>query len=61
MEYSQPIKAIDSVILLIGLSNGSVWSVDTRTNSFLNSIAISDSLVMSIVCEDSWVIASCEN
>ena len=45
LSYVQPSPEQSSVFMLIGLSNGHVWVLDTKTNSFLLSVKLMDSAI----------------
>ena len=40
MSFAEPMLEQNSVYLLLGLSNGSIWAVDTRMNFFLYKFTI---------------------
>ena len=48
MQFVEPMVDQNSVYLLIGLDNGSIWVLDTRSNYFLYSANILDKPIAKI-------------
>lgn len=59
--FTEVLKCIDSVLLLLGLSNGSIWAYNTRTNGFVISVSVSDSPVLALDYHDDIVCVGCLN
>ena len=58
MAFAYPIKNLQTVFLLIGLSNGYIWSVDSRTNSLVSQIKISDTDITNIDAKMKHIVIS---
>lgn len=55
------LKCIDSPLVLLGLSNGSVWAYNTRTNAFVISVSVSDAPILALDYHDDIVCVGCRN
>jgi len=61
-QFSYPIERLHTMFLLIGLSNGYVWSVDARTNSLISQIKLSETAITQIEPKQfQIVVASADN
>lgn len=49
---------MQTVFLLVGLSNGYIWSVDSRTNSLLSQVKISDTAITNIEAKQKHIVIS---
>lgn len=58
IQFAYPIPNLQTVFLLIGLSNGYVWSVDSRTNSLTSQIKISDSEITKIEAKQRHIVVA---
>jgi hypothetical protein len=54
--YVEPCLDQNSIYLLIGLSDGTVWVLDTRTNYFLYQAKILDSRISKITCTTARIV-----
>ena len=61
MQFAYPLKTVQTVFLLIGLSNGYVWTVDSRTNSLVSQIKISDTAISHIAAKQTCIVVAKEN
>ena len=61
MQFAYPLKTVQTVFLLIGLSNGYVWTVDSRTNSLVSQIKISDTAISHISAKQTCIVVAKEN
>lgn len=48
MQFAYPIQTIQTIYLIIGLSNGYVWTIDSRTNSLISQVKISNTAITGI-------------
>lgn len=55
MQFAYPIKLMQTVFMLIGLSNGYVWTVDSRTNSLVSQIKVSDTAISQIEAKQTCI------
>jgi len=56
LTFVEPMQEQNSVYMLIGLSTGHVWVLDTRSNSFLHSVKVLDDSVNKIVSSVSRIV-----
>jgi len=56
LTFVEPMQEQNSVYMLIGLSSGHVWVLDTRSNSFLHSVKVLDSAVHKIISSVSRIV-----
>jgi len=54
--FVEPMQEQNSVYMLIGLSSGHVWVLDTRSNSFLHSVKVLDGPVLKVVSSVSRIV-----
>ena len=50
MEFTPPLGAFSTILLLIALSNGQITGVDTKTNSVVVQSTIQDTIISKIDC-----------
>lgn len=58
IEFSPPISASCNILLLLGLNNGEIWGIDTKTNSIcikFNQKNESMSSITSIICTIKYI------
>ena len=58
LQFAYPIHSLQTVFLLIGLSNGYVWGVDSRTNSLLSQVKISDTAILNLQPKENHIVVA---
>ena len=56
VSYVEPMFEQNSVYMLIGLSTGHIWVLDTRSNSFLHSAKVLDCAIHKMACSVSRIV-----
>ena len=56
VSYVEPMFEQNSVYMLIGLSTGHIWILDTRSNSFLHSAKVLDCAIHKMACSVSRIV-----
>ena len=61
LSFVEPMVEQNSVYLLIGLSDGHIWVLDTRSNYFLNKTKILDCPVSKLISSVARIIVEGKN
>lgn len=60
LQFAYPIESLQTVFLIIGFTNGYVWTIDSRTNSLLSQVKISDTAIKNIEPKQKHIVISKE-